>query len=200
VGDRVVRLDDPPRVERPLIEQESIPESQDRAVRGSRDLRLVSLLAGVGRALQVLSAQLDPPDRTAKSSSDNRNQDVLGVDATLRPEPPTDVGGDDPDLVGRQAERLGERPLNQVGDLGRCPDGHPPVPRIGHREDPPRFERHPRGSRHPESLAQPNGRLGEGPVRIAHARRKAHRDIVAPLFVDERRAAPQALLDVGDGR
>ena len=182
--DRVIRLHDPPGIVGSLIEQEPVPEPEDRAVRGGRDLHVVKLLPRMGGALEVLATGFDPFHRPAQPGGGGRNQDILGVHRAFGAKPSADIGGDDPHPMGRQAKAVHERALHEVRHLRRRPDGHASVPEIGDRQDPPRLDGHARGPRNPEPLPQPDRRRGERAVGVSDAECKVDGDIIVPPLVD----------------
>ena len=200
VADRVVRLHDPPGVVRALVEQEPVTEREDGPVPRRRQLGVVDLLARVRGALEVLAPCLDPLDGPPEPRRHHRDQDVLGIDRALGPEPAPHVGRDDTKLAGRQAERLPERALEPVGHLGRAPHGEPVAGRRRLGQDAPRLHRDSRVARHADPRLDAHGRAVQEAIGIADPGLERHAHVVAPGLVDQGRSGRQTVLHVRDRR
>ena len=175
VADRVVRLDDAPGVVRALVEQEPVPERDDGRRRASRPARRrgaarASGSRSGGARCRVSIHFTGRPSRAATTGIRTSS----GIDRALRPEPAADVGRDDPQLVGRQAERLAERALEPVRHLGRGPHGEPVAARRRLGQDAARLDRHPRVARHADARlararARPASARSGSPTRASNA-------------------------------
>ena len=106
----------------------------------------------------MLAAVLDPAHRMADLHGDRGDGDVLRHDAVLAAEAAADIGGDDADLVLRQAERLREADPHHVAALGREINHELVVAVIPVGQHAAAFERHGGLPVHAELAAQPHRR------------------------------------------
>ena len=103
------------------------PVGEDGAVPPAADGDPLFLGAAVGHRQHVLHARLRPARRAAQLPRDPADDPLLGVDAELGAERAADVRGDDPHLVGLEAEHRHQRALGALRALVRDPGGQPPV-------------------------------------------------------------------------
>ena len=101
------------------VGEEPRAEAGDAAVAPGRDLGVLDLVAPVRGGEEAFAAPLRPGAGAARAHRQKGADHVLGVKAELGPEPSADVGGDEPQLVERQAKACAEGPRVGVGELAR---------------------------------------------------------------------------------
>src|SRR6516225_4445941 len=67
----------------------------------------------------MFAAVLDPADRVVNLQRQCRQDDFLGIEASLRPEPATDIGSHDAETALLNIEQISERDAYCVRRLGR---------------------------------------------------------------------------------
>ena len=164
-------------------------DAEQRAVLGGRNGQIVEMIAGVHRGEQMLAAVLDPAHRMADLHGDGGDGDVLRHDAVLAAEAAADVGGDDADLVLRQAERLRHADPHHMAALGGQMDHQFVVAVVPVRQHAAAFERDGGLPVHAELAAQPHRRGGERD-RIAFVHRAGDEGVVRPVVEHARAARP----------
>ena len=149
----------------------------------------VMVVAGMRGGLEMLGAVLDPAHRMVELQRECRQDDLLGVEPRLRPEPAADIGRDDPDGALVDAEDLAKGDPHGMRGLGRGIDHDlvQPMVAIGEHRTP--FERRARLPVH--AVAARHRDLGRACSRldVATFDRPLEVEIVAPLLVDEGGAA-----------
>ena len=170
VGHRVVGQHDAPGVVGAQVHPDAIAHRQHGPVPPGRDLDVVHLGAGVGRAHHVLAAVLGPLHRPARQDGRGGDQQVLRIAVGLGAEAAAHVRGDDPDLVERQPERGHQPLLHEVDDLGAVPRGERAVARVPPGDHSARLDRHAHVARDHEALAHPRVGLAERRPRRRRSR------------------------------
>ena len=165
----------------------------DGAVAREPDARVVSLLAIVAHAREALAAALDPLDRPSEPVRRGRDQDLLGIDRSLRPEATADIGNDDAHLFDGQAERRGDHVAQGVRALGRRRDDQRAGASVAICEHAARLDRHGAEPGMAETLADDEVRAGHRPLGIAHGSTGHHRRVVGPALVQARRRGERRL-------
>ncbi len=172
-------------------------ESEHLAAGRDRRLDVELLLAGVPARHHVLAAVLDPFDGTPGPDRHERGEDgVLPNEVNLLSESAADVGDDDAN--GVDAERLGERFVDDVGRLRVAPDRQP-LRRVLH-EAGKRLERRGAVAMNLQILANdPVGPLKRA-VDVSVRDVALPGDVAAQLLVDQRRCRTGCGTGAGDGR
>ena len=97
--------------------------------------------------------------------------------------------------MGRHAEGLGQHPLEPVGNLGRGPHAEAAA-RVGLGEHASGLHRHAGVALHPEPPSHDDRRLAERARGVAELDPERHRDIVAPLGMDQRGVGGEPALGI----
>ena len=166
---------------------------------GNRDF--VDLFALLGGRDEVLAAVLDPLDRPAQMSRQPADERFFRIEAALGAEAAAHVRGrDHAHAVLGQVEQIGKHGADRVGRLGRVPHREGVERLVVARDDAAALHRVAAAAHHPEGLAQ--GVIGrrEGALWLSDALNDVSGDVVAQLFVDERRAPRQRRRGRGDHR
>ena len=109
---------------RPALTEDPHPQAGDGAVRGEAELDVLHLATAMHREHR-LAPGLGPLHGMAEPAGGERDRCVVGPGAGLAAEGPADVGRDDADVGGVDADRLGEQVTRHVGVLGGDPGLHP---------------------------------------------------------------------------
>ncbi len=178
-----------------VVDDEPAAPADDQAVEHRPGLELDDHpLPAVIRQEELVAAREDQLDR-APDVAGERGDLRLESELTLRPEPAAEMGHDDPDLVLRHLEGLGDSVLDDERDLGRRPDRDLVAMPLG--DDGPRLDRH--GMRAVGLVAATDDDVGRHhrSLRVPPDDRRAGRDVVGtdevlvgvvlgPALVDER--------------
>ncbi len=186
--DPAPELGDPRREElevRPHVGEFLHPEPQELALLGRRHLDVVDHPATLRRDGVAHRTVLDPLDRSPGPSGEREAERLLRVDVELGAERPTDVGGDDPQLVLGDPGGARQGDPGDVRDLRRGPQGE--LAHRGHHggERAPRLDRARRDPRRLVAELKLHGRVVEHTLVAAAAVAPVHHGIGPELVVHE---------------
>jgi hypothetical protein len=159
----------------------------------------VMVVAGMGCGQQVLAAVFDPAHRIPELQRQCRQDNLLGIKPRLGPEPAADIGGDHPDCPFVDAEGLGDRDPHRVRHLSRGPDHDLVEPVVAVGKDRSPFERHTRLPVHPVLARYRDFGRARGALDVAAFEAALEVEVVAPLLVDQGRAAAHVAQRVDHG-
>ena len=162
---------------------------------------LVVMFATVGVCRQLFPPVFDPAHRTAGPDRDPGQRHLFRQQDALVAEPAADIGRDDADLAFVEPETLGEAGSHDMRDLGRrrkAQQLQTPIPFGDGAASLDRRHRLARGAQRP--CHRHRGLLLEG-LHIGVALDEGlEKDVVAPMFVHQRRARGARLKHVRNHR
>src|SRR5207237_341769 len=120
-----------------------IPDSEDGAVSARGDLEMVDLFARLICRQQIFASILDPADGAADPPGEERDDQLLAIEAVFDAEATADVRRDHPNGMLRHSEHVGEHSPCRVRRLRRVPDVQllAALAPLVARDDPARLER-----------------------------------------------------------
>ncbi len=167
----VVRRDGAERAPRAAVDERFDVVGEETPLGVRRDAHVVARrVAAVVRVEDVLPVE-EHLHRTAGLERQRGAGDLVRQRVRLPAEPPADLWLDDPDPVHRQAEDLGERPVEVMGDLGRAPDGEAAVRGRFRERD--------------ERLGERMGDAGERPAHADLVGRRGERGVDVAEMLDD---------------
>ncbi len=117
-------------------------QREDAAVGIEREFALGALVAAMARRLEFLEPRRPPAHRAPQLARRVRADDILRMHQRFHAEAATDIADDDPHLLGRQIEQLGERALVAGRVLRSRVKGEPSRGRVKFGDAAARLERH----------------------------------------------------------
>ncbi len=187
------------RVPRAALDREFVAHHEDAAVVVVPHRHVMHLVARMGGAKEMLVPVLDPAHRATEPAREERDQQILGVDMSLDPEPAADIERDAAHPRLRHPQHMRRLAADPVHDLGRRPDRHRVAAAVVLGDDPAAFHRH-RGVTVVDELPlEPARRGGKRPGDIALRDRELADQIGAEVIVQDRRPGSDRLLDIDGG-
>ena len=159
------------------------------------------MFAAVGIGSQLFAPILDPAYRLTGLHRDPAKRDLFGEQNSLIAKPAADIGGNDPDLSLVQPEALGKAGAHDMRHLGRGGQGQHLKPFVPFGNDTAPFHRRHRLARGTKNAGDRRSGLTLQGLDIRVAFDKGfQKDIVAPGFVQQRRAGGTGFDHVRDNR
>ncbi len=135
------------------------------------------LVALLSHGKEMFATRLDEAHRTIERASQERHEDVFGIDNALGTEPAADVLCHHAHGMLGEPEEASQEPAEDLGRLCRRPHRHLAERSVPAGGDPPRLEGHAGAAVQREPLAHDHIGPGQGARGIAHALSEAGRDV-----------------------
>jgi hypothetical protein len=181
--------------------QELVPNPEDPAVTGQRDLRVVDLRALLRGGEEVLGAILDPFDRPVQSDRQPGQQHLLGIEHhDLGAEAAADERRHHPHLALGHPQHGGQAVADHHRRLGGVPYRQPLGLGVPIGDDAARLDRRRAAAVVAEAATQHQGSGLSSGVVVTLFLVDARCDIAGEVVMDPHRAGRQGALDVDDRR
>ena len=154
---------------------ERVAQRHDLSFAREPQLDLVPLVALLSHGEEMFATRLDEPHRTIERASEERYEDVFGIDDALRAEPAADILRHDAHRMLGEPEEARQEPAQDLGRLCRRPHRHLAERGVPAGGDPTRLERHAGAAVQREPLAHHHVGPGQCARGIADALSEAGR-------------------------